>query len=147
MSSPHQYFRWKAAGIKTGIIASLGVFGFLILIATIHTTACGCMTKTDDARVFVSQTIQTAIRRYKDVIGNYPSHTEGLAALLKAPAKTTYIWKGPYLDFSPLDKFPLDPWGHEYFYRQPGTHNPERYDFFSAGPDGKEGTADDIGNW
>ena len=29
----------------------------------------------------------------------------------------------------------------------PGKHNPNDYDLLSAGPDGKEGTDDDIGNW
>jgi hypothetical protein len=37
--------------------------------------------------------------------------------------------------------------GHKYFYECPGKHNPDSYDLFSAGPDGRIGTDDDIGNW
>jgi general secretion pathway protein G len=29
----------------------------------------------------------------------------------------------------------------------PGTHNPDSYDVWSLGPDGINGTQDDIGNW
>jgi len=42
---------------------------------------------------------------------------------------------------------PLDPWGKAYVYRSPGQHNSEDYDLLSTGPDGIEGTADDISNW
>lgn len=59
----------------------------------------------------------------------------------------TNNWKGPYLVTSPLGKYPQDPWGHNYLYRQPGIHNPHRYDVFSPGPDGIPNTAHDIGNW
>ena len=41
----------------------------------------------------------------------------------------------------------MDPWGNPYIYYYPGKHNPDSYDLLSAGPDGKEGTDDDIGNW
>ena len=42
-------------------------------------------------------------------------------------------------------KLPVDPWGNPYIYYYPGKHNPNSYDLLSAGPDGKEGTDDDIG--
>jgi general secretion pathway protein G len=42
---------------------------------------------------------------------------------------------------------PKDPWGSAYVYYFPGKHNPNAYDLFSVGPDFKEGTQDDIGNW
>ena len=46
-----------------------------------------------------------------------------------------------------LDEETLDPWGHSYQYRNPGRHNPDKYDVFSMGPDGLPDTDDDIGNW
>ena len=46
-----------------------------------------------------------------------------------------------------LSELRLDPWQLEYFYEQPGKHNANSYDLYSAGPDRKPGTADDIGNW
>ena len=53
-------------------------------------------------------------------------------------------WHGPYFD---PPKLPLDPWGNPYVYYYPGKHNPSSYDLLSIGPDQKEGTDDDIGNW
>jgi len=41
----------------------------------------------------------------------------------------------------------MDQWNNPYIYYFPGKHNPGAYDLLSAGPDGKEGTDDDIGNW
>lgn len=41
----------------------------------------------------------------------------------------------------------VDPWEHLYIYKYPGIHNPKSYDIYSLGPDGKDGTDDDIGNW
>ena len=40
-----------------------------------------------------------------------------------------------------------DPWGNEYQYLPEGEKNPESYDLWSYGPDGEDGTEDDIGNW
>jgi general secretion pathway protein G len=51
-------------------------------------------------------------------------------------------WHGPY-----TRGFAKDPWGHDWMYVAPGKHNPDSYDIWSVGPDGVDGTADDIGNW
>ena len=73
----------------------------------------------------------------------------GLKALVVAPEGKTG-WRGPYLD-AKGGRVPLDPWGHEYQYRYPGTKNTEAsstpYDLFSIGKDNKPDTEDDIGNW
>jgi general secretion pathway protein G len=45
-------------------------------------------------------------------------------------------WRGPY-----LHELPKDPWGHPYIYHRSGSD----FKILSAGPDGQEGTADDIG--
>jgi general secretion pathway protein G len=47
-------------------------------------------------------------------------------------------WHGPY-----IDKLPQDPWGHDYIYRAPSGESTD-FTIISAGPDGQEGTADDI---
>ena len=43
-----------------------------------------------------------------------------------------------------LKDVPIDPWGKEYIYVQPGVKNPSSYDLYSSGEDKKPGTADDI---
>lgn len=40
-----------------------------------------------------------------------------------------------------------DPWGNPYIYEKPGSHHPESYDLYSAGPDGQKGTEDDVADW
>jgi general secretion pathway protein G len=53
-------------------------------------------------------------------------------------------WNGPYLKDSGALR---DPWENDIRYAAPGKHNPDSYDVWSVGPDGQDGTADDIGNW
>jgi general secretion pathway protein G len=98
------------------------------------------------AKIFVAQTLKTALVPYRLDVGNYPSNEEGLNALVKAPAGKENKWKGPYLE---AREVPADPWGNPYKYRFPGTKNvngARGYDVWSLGPDGVE-SADDIGNW
>jgi general secretion pathway protein G len=71
----------------------------------------------------------------------YPSSEEGLMALIQQPANAAN-WR-PYLDKNVL---PTDPWGNPYIYRYPGVNNPNGFDLYSFGPDGREGS-DDITNW
>jgi general secretion pathway protein G len=92
----------------------------------------------------VNSSANTPLAGYRMAMGNYPSTAEGLQALIAAPAGKEGRWTGPYLTET---KLPLDPWGNPYQYAFPGTHNKERPDIWSRGPDGQDGTADDIGNW
>lgn len=96
----------------------------------------------------------TALEGYKQSLGNYPTTQQGLQALRTPPSDlpNPQKWNGPYLNpeisLHPLDLgLPLDPWDHPYHYRFPGIHNPDTCDVWSVGPDGVDGTKDDIGNW
>jgi general secretion pathway protein G len=82
-----------------------------------------------------------AIDAYEIDNSRFPSSDEGLNALVTAGSATA--WKGPYIKRAVTN----DPWGHPYIYRAPGQHNPTGYDLSSSGPDGREGTDDDIDNW
>ena len=66
-----------------------------------------------------------------------------------ASVETAFDPNGPLLRAgylrSPRDF--LDAWGRPMRYRCPGRHNPDGYDLWSVGPDGIDGTADDITNW
>ncbi len=103
----------------------------------------------DDAEIAatnaqINQHFNTALAAYRLHAGAFPSTEQGLEALRASPTgdPEPRDWKGPYLQ-RPV---PTDPWGNEYVYRNPGTNNPD-YDLFSSGPDGREGTEDDITNW
>ncbi len=89
------------------------------------------------ARADIDANISVALDLYELDNGRYPS---GLDELRSRPASAAN-WKGPY-----LKKRPVDPWGNEYVYRVPGSHNSD-YDLYSYGPDKKEGGGDDIANW
>ena len=82
--------------------------------------------------------IKSALGAYEVDNGFFP---KSLQDLLVQPSNAKN-WHGPY-----LDKLPSDPWGQPYIYYYPGKHSPNSYDLLSVGPDGKEGTDDDIVSW
>jgi general secretion pathway protein G len=89
--------------------------------------------------------MKTTLGMFEVDNGRYPTTAEGLKALLEKPSDpATTNWHGPYPEKASSLK---DQWGHEFVYRCPGIHNTGSYDLYSMGPDGKENTADDIGNW
>ena len=95
--------------------------------------------KVDAARNAV-QNLSAAIDLYASDTGRLPTADEGLDALVTAPPTAGAAWHGPYLKRG----IPNDSWGRPYIYR-PGTPTSEAgYQVLSAGPDGIEGTADDI---
>ena len=102
--------------------------------------------KEDVANLYVNHSIDLPLQVYRMHVGDYPSTTEGLQALVIAPAGKADRWRGPYVVDDKPEIF-LDPWGNPYQYRYPGIHNKNKPDVWSKGPDGKDGTADDIGNW
>jgi general secretion pathway protein G len=84
----------------------------------------------------------TALDNFEVDNGYYPRGSDGMNELLVAP-RDVQSWKGPYLK----QEIPLDPWGHAYIYEYPGKNNPNGYDLYSPGPDGREGNEDDITSW
>ena len=103
------------------------------------------MGRSEQARITAAHAdisgIKTALDAFEVDNGYYPKGNNGLGDLVAAP-RDVKNWHGPY-----LDKIPSDPWGNNYIYSYPGKHNTSSYDLLSVGPDGKEGTEDDIGNW
>lgn len=88
--------------------------------------------------------IETALTSYKISNLVYPTQEQGLEALVSPPRtepkprRWSQVIKADGL---------IDPWGRKLAYRNPGKHNAGGYDVLSFGPDGLEGTEDDIGNW
>jgi len=92
-------------------------------------------------RADINANIATALKLFELDNGSFPTSSEGLNALLSKPVSATN-WNGPY-----LERKPIDPWGREYQYQYPGTHNSGGYDLYSLGQDGENGNEDDITNW
>lgn len=89
------------------------------------------------------QAISTQLKIYQATNGFYPSSEQNLDALVTRPT-TAPVPKNWRMQF---EKLPVDPWGNPYIYEVPGKKNPNSFDLYSAGPDTKNGTEDDIGNW
>ncbi len=82
--------------------------------------------------------LDKAVKMYELSQMSYPATAQGLSALRQPPSDATN-WAGPYLDRD----VPLDPWGNPYQYELVDS---ETYRIWSFGPDGVDGTADDISN-
>ena len=79
------------------------------------------------------EAFEKSLDTYRLDVGRYPTTEEGLGALLVAPPAAGTRWNGPYLKKA----VPLDPWGHAYQYRAPGSKG--EYDIVSMGKDGQPG--------
>ena len=86
--------------------------------------------------------LQTSLSLYLVDMGSYPSASDGLDALVKAPAGSAK-WRGPYVDGATV---PLDPWEHPYRYEP--SSNGAKPRIFTLGADdapGGEGDNADVG--
>lgn len=96
----------------------------------------------ETAAIVTIANVEVALDAFEIDNGRYPTTSEGLKALRKQPSNAD-DWKGPYLKKTVT----ADPWGNDYVYKQPGQHNEYGYDLFSFGPDGRQGSEDDVANW
>ena len=120
------------------------ILAILTTIVAINVMPSGQKAKTTAAKVDISQ-LEGALNLYKLNYDSYPTTSQGLQALLSAPAgvDASKYQKGGY-----IQKLPPDPWGRPYLYASPGQHG--EADVWTLGADGKEGGegADaDIGSW
>jgi len=119
----------------------------LVILATLTAIVAPKFTRrSEQAKVTAAgaeiANIQVALDSFEVDCGRYPTTEEGLAALYEQPANADG-WHGEYLKTGASS----DPWGNPYVYIQPGRHNASSYDLYSYGPDGNEGSGDDIDNW
>ena len=94
------------------------------------------------------QILALALDAYRLDNDAFPTTDQGLEALRTLPASGTppANWKGPYL----RQLVPTDPWGRPYVYSAPGIANPNSYDLYTLGKDGKpggDGEDADITSW
>lgn len=106
------------------------------------------MSRPDEARLVKAKqdilSIQNALDLYKLDNGEYPSTDQGLIALVEKP--TTEPQPRNWQSY--LKSIPLDPWGRDYLYLNPGEHG--EIDIFTYGPTGQTGGTGKnatIGNW
>lgn len=114
------------------VLGSLVTFGYV----TIQRNAMMDSAKTQ-IRMF-----EQAVDMYRLDVGKYPSGDQGLQALrLQPPDAPANKWRGPYIQV----EIPADPWGNPYQYQEiTDSLNQPSFEVISNGPDGANGTADDI---
>jgi general secretion pathway protein G len=72
--------------------------------------------------------------------GRFPDEDEGLLALIVQPSDVTVWEPGGYLETTEL---PLDGWNNEFIYEL-FPESGAQFAIRSMGPDGEEGTEDDL---
>ena len=103
---------------------------------------------------------QAALETYAVDLNRFPKTEEGLMALVSESAggdsaeldtgdatddESGSNWGGPYLKTTTL---PKDPWGKSFKYEYPPTRSKgDIPEIWSLGPDGEEGTDDDVVSW
>lgn len=131
------------------IMAVVVIIG--LLMAIVGNAIVGNLAK---ARVTTTkaqiQSLEAALTTYQMDNGRFPTSEQGLRALVEKPtgAPEPYAWRpGGYLAKKEL---PRDAWNNEFQYASPGERNPESFDLWSLGRDGKPGGSEedaDLGNW
>ncbi|MEE8451916.1 MAG: type II secretion system major pseudopilin GspG [Thermoguttaceae bacterium] len=129
----------------------LVVLGILVLLVALVTPKIlGTQEKADInfTRTQVGS-FKGALERYHFDMRGFPTSEQGLQSLVTTPSggdgTTSTRWDGPYTN---SDSLPKDPWGNPYQYAYPPTNGTGKYpDIWSAGPDGQDGTEDDICSW
>jgi general secretion pathway protein G len=154
LSQPFDRATLGGAARRTGSLAAgFTLLEILVVLAIIGLLAGLAITNVDKifggaqvttTQLMVREGMKTNLISYKIHMGDFPTTSEGLQALLTPPAARADRWQGPYLE-SP--KALIDHWGEPLQYAYPGARNKSSYDLWSKGPDKQTGTADDIGNW
>lgn len=128
----------------------------LVTIAIIATLAAivapSLFSNVSDARLNTAksqvQILALALDAYRLDNDALPTTEQGLEALRTIPiaGDAPSNWKGPYL----RQVVPLDPWGRPYVYVSPGVSNPNGYDLYTLGKDGRaggDGENADVTSW
>jgi general secretion pathway protein G len=129
------------------LVEMLVVLGILVLLASMVLPRI--LSRQKSANIDIAKTqiyggLKEALDLYHADCKDYPSTDQGLYALIECPPDLpdTATWRGPYL----TGAVPKDPWGNEYQYEYtPGVDLDPR--IWSVGPDGEDGTEDDICSW
>jgi general secretion pathway protein G len=115
------------------MILVLSIIALLIGIGAATFTNVGDTSGTVAVRAQIN-TISSSVELYKVANRNLPPNID---ALVKPPSNVPV--KTPFMEPSGI----MDPWGQKYIYKSPGRDG-KRFEIYSLGPDGKDGTGDDV---
>jgi general secretion pathway protein G len=112
------------------------------LLATLVVTKVA--SKIDQAKLITTKAnlkmLHSAVNQFKMDTGRFPAEDVGLVELIQQPSDVKVWEEGGYLETTEL---PKDGWGLDFIYELfPESGKP--FAIRSAGPDGQEGTEDDL---
>lgn len=129
----------------------LVVLGILVLLVALVTPKILGTQEKADINFTKTQigSFKGALEHYHIDMKEFPTTEQGLQAMITEPAAedgtTSTRWDGSYTN---SDSLPQDPWGNDYQYAYPPVNGAGEYpDVWSFGPDGQDGTEDDICSW
>ena len=129
------------------LVEVLLVLVILVVMASFAVTAYGPIQRKALMKAAAVQigAYESPLQAYRLDIGDFPSTAQGLEALRTPPADLPNPdkWSGPYLGKA----VPMDPWDIPYQYEYPGKFDPTAPDIWSLGPDGIDGSEDDVVSW
>jgi general secretion pathway protein G len=130
--------------VKTGftiveILVVIMLIGFLATIMVPRYLDHAKVAKWNMAKTMVA-TLETDLGMFMMHCDRYPTQSEGLEALQKAPSSLTDRWRGPYGKEADM----IDPWGRKFIYVCPGQDHPNSFDIISYGRDGQKGGTDEV---
>jgi general secretion pathway protein G len=131
------------------ILELLIVIGILLAIGSLVLVNVLGASEKADLKLCRAQlkAFENAIETFRVEMKRWPTEEEGLAVLWTKDALQDEAdqekYGGPYLK----EPKPKDTWGNEWIFRAPSTIvEGANFDIISIGPDGQEGTEDDISN-
>jgi len=135
------------------VLVVVAVLAVLLGLIASGGTAARKRAKIYEARAMIAS-LETALSLYHVDFGAYPAEGNQNLVNLLADAATyssNADWEGPYISLKDDDlngTIPnatvIDPWGRDYGYI---LDTVPAYKIWSLGPDGSDGTGDDIKSW
>ena len=135
------------------LIELLSVIGIIAIVAAIILGGMNYASRrADEAKTIAAmESLIMALEEFKDDRGYYP-----ISAANEVELSAGVVWDNflagnsktnrPYMEgVKPGDEI-IDAYGNPFFYQCPGEKNPQKFDLWSRGSDGKHGDDDDLAN-
>ena len=121
------------------LMAMLIIIG---LLATLVVTKVA--SQIDKSRLITTKAnlkmLHSAVNQFRMDTGRFPTEDMGLLDLIEQPTDVTNWEPGGYLETTEISP---DGWGNEFIY-EPFPESGKQFAIRSMGPDGEEGTEDDL---
>ena len=141
----------------TEILVTIGIIAFLMGISIGGMSVAFRLASESKCKSMIKK-FELAADSYRMKVGYYPQAWTSTVFYMDGMDTTN----DDFNDFLPVQDSELfadpsrpsgtrgwlkDPWEKPYYYKNPGTKNPTKFDFYSKGADGIENSTDDIGNF